>query len=181
MKENHKNEVMSWVKTIVFAFIVVFVCRQFLFTPITVKGESMSPTFEDNQKVVISKTSKIERFDIVVFKSPNMKDNYIKRVIGLPGDKIEVKDDVLYIDGKAYEEPYLNANKEKILFGQLTEDFTLEQNTESSRVPEGYYFVMGDNRLRSYDSRMFGFIAKDELLGEVKLRVFPLGRSSVIK
>ncbi|TQR21632.1 signal peptidase I [Psychrobacillus vulpis] len=174
MKENNKKELVSWIKTIIFAFILVFVCRQFLFSPITVKGESMSPTFEDNNKVVISKTSTIGRFDIIVFKSPDKKDNYIKRVIGLPGDQIEVKDDVLYINGKLYEEPYLQMKKKDLLFGQLTEDFSLEQITGKTKVPKGYYFVMGDNRLQSYDSRIFGFISEEALLGEVKFRLFPL-------
>lgn len=174
MKASHKNELISWIKTLIFAFIVVFGCHQFLFSPITVKGESMEPTFGDNNKVVISKTSKIERFDVIVFKSPNLKDNYIKRVIGLPGDQIEVKDDVLYINGKAYDEPYLKQEKIDLPFGQLTGDFSLKQLTGVSEVPKGNYFVMGDNRLISYDSRFFGFVSQDSVLGEVKFRFSPL-------
>ncbi|WP_050616199.1 signal peptidase I [Bacillus testis] len=169
-----KNEIFSWIKSIVFALVIVFVCRQFLFTPVTVSGESMMPTFEDHNKVIVSKISKIKRFDVVVFKSPESDDNYIKRVIGLPGDTIKVKGDVLYINGRAYEEPYLNQYKEALPIGtHLTDDFTLAEKTGKTQVPEGTIFVMGDNRRNSNDSRMFGFISDKAVMGEVKFRFFP--------
>ena len=103
MQNRTKKEVYSWITSIAFALIVAFICRQFIFTPTTVHGESMSPTFEDENKVILSKTSDIQRFDIIVFHAPDSDENYIKRVIGLPGDSVEMKDDVLYINGKVYE------------------------------------------------------------------------------
>lgn len=169
MQENTKKEVYSWVKSIAFAFIIAFLCRQFIFTPNTVHGESMSPTFEDENKIILSKTSEIQRFDIIVFHAPDSDENYIKRVIGLPGDQIKVKDDVLYINGKVYEEPYLEKGKKDNILDKFTNDFSLD-----STVPENSLFVLGDNRLVSKDSRIFGCIPKDSVIGEVKFRYYPL-------
>lgn len=175
MKESTKKEVYSWVKSIAFAFIIAFVCRQFLFTPSTVLGASMSPTFHDQDRVVVSKLSEIQRFDVIVFDAPDSENEYyIKRVIGLPGDRVEMKDDVLYINGKALEESYLIENKEENLFNRLTEDFSLQEKTGVSKVPEDMLFVMGDNRLHSKDSRAFGFIPYETVIGEVKFRYYPL-------
>ncbi|MGE6375733.1 signal peptidase I [Peribacillus muralis] len=182
MKESTKKEVYSWVKSIVFAFIFVFICRQLLFTPTTVLGASMSPTFQDQDKVVVSKTTEIQRSDVIVFHAPDVDGkDYIKRVIGLPGDSIDVKDDVLYINGKAVEEPYLNVNKEDNPFNKLTEDFSLPEKTGESKVPKDMLFVMGDNRLNSKDSRIFGFISYDSIVGEVKFRFYPLQEIGIPK
>lgn len=175
MKESTKREIYSWIKSIVFALIIVLICRQFLFTPTTVSGESMLPTFQHKDRVIISKMTKIQRFDIVVFDAPDIDgDYYIKRVIGLPGDHIEMKNDVLYINEEAVEEPYLIENKEDNPFHILTEDFSLQEKTGESAVPQDMLFVMGDNRLRSKDSRSLGFIPSDSIIGEVKFRYFPL-------
>lgn len=174
MEEKTKNEIYSWVKSIIIAFILAFLCTNFLFAPTTVKGESMSPTFEDKDKVLISKISEIERFDIIVFNAPDADERYIKRVIGLPGDTIEMDNDILYVNGKAYKEKYLDENRKETPLSKLTENFTLEELTGETKVPEGKLFVLGDNRLESYDSRRFGFIASEEVIGEVKFRFFPL-------
>lgn len=174
MREETKNEIYSWIKSLAFAFILAFLCRSFLFSPTTVHGESMEPTFQDQDRLIISKTAKIERFDMIVFDAPDADEHYVKRVIGLPGDSVEVKDDILYINGKAMEEPYLKENKEKSVLSKLTGDFTLEEMTGKAKVPNGYYFVMGDNRLYSKDSRYFGFISEESVLGEVKFRYYPL-------
>lgn len=174
MRENIKKELYSWVKSVILAFILAFLCTNFLFAPTTVQGESMSPTFEDKDKVLLSKISEIERFDIIVFNAPDTDKRYIKRVIGLPGDTIEMKDDVLYVNGKAYEETYLEEHKEEISFAKLTGDFTLKEITGKERVPKGKLFVLGDNRLKSNDSRLFGFISAEEVIGEVKFRFYPL-------
>ncbi|MGG4268419.1 signal peptidase I [Peribacillus simplex] len=182
MKESTKKEIYSWVKTIVFTFIIVFICRQLLFTPTTVKGASMSPTFQNKDKVVVSKMTEIQRFDVIVFDAPDVDGKkYIKRVIGLPGDSIDMKDDVLYINGKPVEEPYLHANKEDNPFDKLTEDFSLQEKTGKSKVPKNMLFVMGDNRLESKDSRIFGLISYDSIVGEVKFRFYPLQEIGIPK
>ncbi|MCM3729142.1 signal peptidase I [Neobacillus cucumis] len=175
MNVRTKKEIYSWLKSIAFAFIITIICRQFIFTPTTVFGESMSPTFQDEDRVVISKMSEIQRFDVIVFDAPDLEGkHYIKRVIGLPGDSIEMKDDVLYINGEVLQEPYLIENKRENILNRLTEDFSLQEKTGVSKVPEGRLFVMGDNRLKSKDSRIFGYVSCDAVIGEVKFRYYPL-------
>ncbi|MFJ7745440.1 signal peptidase I [Peribacillus sp. NPDC097295] len=163
-----KKEIVSWMKSILIALIVVFICRQFLFVPVTVKGESMEPTFENSDRIVVTKVGNIEHSDMVVFHAPDAEKEYIKRVIGLEGDRVKMKDDMLYINGKPYKEPYVKSNKEQIPPDEnLTENFDV-------KVPEGSLFVMGDNRRHSWDSRRFGVISEDSLVGKVEFRFFPL-------
>lgn len=170
-KKHITKELLSWFISICVAFTIVLICKHYLFSPVVVDGESMEPTYQDEDVLIISKISDIQRFDQIVFKSPVNDNYYIKRVIGLPGDTIEMKDDVLYINGEKYNEPYVNRKEEAL---QYTEDFTLEQLTGKETVPEGYVFVLGDNRLHSGDSRHYGFIAMDEILGVSKVRIFPI-------
>lgn len=88
MNKNIKQEIWSWANAIVFCLLLFIICRQFLFVPIVVDGKSMMPTLENNNRVLVSKINNIDRFDVVVFHSPVSSDYYIKRVIGLAGDKI---------------------------------------------------------------------------------------------
>lgn len=180
MQASTKKEVYSWIKSIVFALAIVFICRAFIFTPVVVKGESMEPTFENKDRLVINKLSAIERFDMIVFKEPVKDEQYIKRVIGLPGDSVEMRDDVLYINGKSYEEPYVKGNN-NIKFNKVTGDFTLKELTGNEKVPNGYLFVLGDNRLNSKDSRELGFISTDSVIGEVKYQYYPLQEVGIPK
>ncbi|OLN22210.1 signal peptidase I [Domibacillus antri] len=175
-----RAEVISWIKTIVLAVVLTAAGKYFFFEGLVVHGESMSPTFKDEDKVIVSKMSEIERFDQIVFRAPDSDNNYIKRVIGVPGDTVEMKDDVLYINGKAVDEPYLDENKKSVLVGQkLTGDFTLAEVTAHDTVPDGYLFVLGDNRTVSKDSRMFGFIREESVIGEVQLRFYPLNEIKI--
>jgi len=181
-KKNVKNEIYSWVKALVLALIIAFLVRAFLFSPTVVLGESMSPTLENNDKVIINKISDIQRFDIVMFNAPDSNEYYVKRVIGLPGDTVEVRDDVLYINGEAVDEPYLYEDREdKGLFGTFTADFTLQEMTGKIKVPEKSIFVLGDNRINSRDSRSFGFVPEESILGEVKFQIYPLDDIGVPK
>jgi signal peptidase I len=176
VKENTKKEVFSWIKTIVFTLVVIFIFRTFLFTSINVSGDSMVPTFEDKDRLLVNKTAKVERFDMIVFDAPDSDSLYIKRVIGLPGDSVEVKNDVLYINGEEVKEPYIKENKEDSPSDLITGNFTLEELTGETQVPEGKLFVMGDNRLYSKDSREFGFITNDSVIGEASFRYFPFNK-----
>ena len=181
-KSNKIDDIYSWIKSIVFAFLIALLVRHFLFSPTVVLGESMLPTFEKGDIVLINKLSDIQRFDIVVFEAPDAKELYVKRVIGLPGDTIEVIDDVLYINGDAIHEPYLDDNRlNQNVFGNFTKDFTLQEMTGKTKVPEKSFFVLGDNRINSKDSRSFGFIREESLIGEVKLRIYPLDKLGLPK
>ena len=101
---NKKNGIREWIKVLVIAVILAVIIRQFLIAPIVVDGFSMMPTLKDTDRMIVNKSSYVigepKRFDIIVFQAPDGND-YIKRVIGLPGDKIEYKEDTLYINGKA--------------------------------------------------------------------------------
>ncbi len=117
----------------------------------------MNPNLENNDYVVLKKRNlKIQRFDIVVFKKNNKY--FIKRVIGLPNEKIEYKGNVLSVDGSIISESYDVG---------ITDDFCLEE-----KIPKGMYFVLGDNRKYSDDSRMYGYIKHDEIIGVVVFKLF---------
>lgn len=180
-----KNELWEWIKALVIAFIIAVLIRYILFTPIVVDGDSMMPTLKDGDRMIVNKIGytigEPDRFDIVVFHAPEGKD-YIKRVIGLPGDTIEYKDDQLYINGKAYDEPYLDEYKSQLTEGTLTQDFTLQEIDPTLEViPEGYVFVMGDNRRYSKDSRHIGIVSQDELIGNTSIIFWPIGDIKIVK
>ncbi len=172
-EKSTKKELFSWVIAIVFGIVIAFVCREYVFSPVVVKGASMIPTYENKDVIIVSKISNFDRFDHVVFKAPYEDEYYIKRVIGLPGDTVEMKEDVLIVNGVEYEEPYVNRKTETPMQQRITENFTLEELTGENKVPEGFIFVLGDNRLKSADSRHYGLIPIDSILGESKLRIFP--------
>lgn len=174
MSEQVMSEIKSWIKSILFAFALAFLCHHFIFSPTVVKGDSMAPTFQDDDRVIVSKISDLNRSDLVVFHAPEQENkDYIKRVIGLPGDTIEMIDDVLYINGEVVIEGYLHENKQNATTHKLTGDFTLFEITGKTEVPEGSLFVLGDNRIVSKDSRYFGFISMESVVGVVKFRIYP--------
>ena len=183
MKE--KNELWEWTKALLIAFAIAAVIRYFLFTPIAVDGESMMPTLENGDRMIVNKIGyKIgepKRFDIVVFHAPEKK-NYIKRVIGLPGETLEYKNDQLYINGEPIDEPYLDAYKSQITEGTLTEDFSLKDiGVNLEEVPEGFVFVMGDNRRYSKDSRHIGLVDQKEIIGNTSLIFWPFSEIKIVK
>lgn len=172
MEAKTKKELISWIKTIAITVILLFITRTYLFTAVTVNGASMSPTFADSDKVLVNRISKIQHFDMIVFDAPESEKLYIKRVIWLLGGSIEMKNDILYINGEAIGEPYIEENRKEFPLDKLTGDFTLEELTNERTVPEGKLFVMGDNLMHSKDSRIFGFIDEDSLSGEVFFPTF---------
>ncbi|MDP4083016.1 MAG: signal peptidase I [Bacillota bacterium] len=171
-----KNELWEWTKALLIAVILAAVIRYFLFAPIVVDGLSMMPTLKDQDRMIVNKLSyeigKPHRFDIIVFHAPEGKD-YIKRVIGLPGDNIEYKNDTLYVNGKAYKEPYLDEYKKQVADGPLTGSF-------KEKVPKGEIFVMGDNRRFSKDSRHIGPVPLSKVVGKTSVVYWPLKDSHFI-
>ncbi|MDQ0427996.1 signal peptidase I [Planomicrobium stackebrandtii] len=177
MFEDPVEESISWMRVIFLTVLIVLVSRHFLFEPVAVHGESMMPTFEDDDKVMLVKIYSIENFDMIVFTAPNGV-NFIKRVIGVPGDRISMEDDQLYVNGKAEAEPYLDKNKklaEQQGLSRLTEDF------KEFTVPAESYYVLGDNRLNSMDSRVLGVISRDSIVGEVKIRLAPFNHVGIVE
>ncbi|MFJ7752361.1 signal peptidase I [Peribacillus muralis] len=177
MGKTNKNSLSDWIKAAVIAFVIYILIRTFFFSSYDVEGKSMQPTLEDGNKLVVNKITyqihDIHRFDIIVFHA-NSKEDYVKRVIGIAGDRIRYKNDWLYVNGKKVEEPYLEKWKEGFPDQDFTGDFTLKELTGGTTVPEGKLFVMGDNRLESADSRHFGFIPVQNVVGKVDVRYWPL-------
>lgn len=160
-----------------------------LFYPFQVVGDAMSPTLESGDQLVLINLPEVNRFDIVVFPAPNgTGEEYVKRIIGLPGDEITYFQDDLYINGEKVEEHYLESLKEESN-QSLTSDFTLFSLTGEATVPEDMYFVMGDNRRISKDSRVFGFIPAEQIEGFIpdsqieatsELRIWLLNNMGII-
>ena len=162
---------MDILETIVFVGSLFIVVYLFILQPNQVKGASMEPTFETSDYIFTSKITykfrQPERGDVVVFKSPSNPDiEYIKRVIGLPGDTVLISNSEVYVDGKQLQEPYIAAKT------NLWEGGYAKDNVAIS-IPPGDIWVMGDNRPRSSDSREFGPIPIDTVIGQVLYRYFP--------
>ena len=167
--------IWSWIWSFIVAFIIVGGVYFFLGRPFTVSGASMYPTLHNGDRMVLSKVGDIHRFDVVILKAPDENVEYIKRVIGMPGDTIEMKSGVLYINGKKVDQPFINTEalaKQTVFM----DDFTLESLSGESKVPEGKYFVLGDNRGVSKDSRMIGFIDRSAIEGKAVFTIWPFGR-----
>lgn len=185
-KKQEIGQAWEWIKALAVALVLALLIRHFLFTPIIVDGISMMPTLQDGDRLIANKIgyklNGVERFDIVVFKATEEKD-YIKRIIGLPGDHIEYKDDVLYINGEVYSEPYLDEKKKEVTDGPHTYDFDIKTlaSTTSEVVPEGYYFVLGDNRRNSEDSRLIGFVSAADIIGKANVVFWPLDGIRVVE
>ncbi|MBP2057069.1 signal peptidase I [Lactobacillus colini] len=175
----------SWGKSILQILIMViifmgiyFLLFRFVFSNETVSGPSMQPTFENGDRIIAVRHSSLQRGDIVILKAPDEPGAlYIKRIIGLPGDTIKSKNDVMYINGKPIKQPYLKEYEKRLPKGELyTNNFSLKQLFGVNKVPKDSYFVMGDHRNVSKDSRMIGFIKRSAIVGEVKLRYYPFNQ-----
>jgi signal peptidase I len=179
-----KSTLWEWIKAILIAVVLAWIIRQFFFAPILVDGVSMSPTLHDRDRMIVNKIGyhigEPKRFDIIVFQATEDKD-YIKRIIGLPGDEIEYRNDILYINGKPYKEPYLDEEKKQLSDGPLTYDFKLEEITGKKKVPKGQLFVLGDNRRFSKDSRTIGTISMDQVIGKANILYWPFKDARIVK
>lgn len=175
--------------------------RIFLWQFVKVDGHSMDPTLADKEQLVVLKQTKINRFDIVVANEEEggQKKKIVKRVIGMPGDVIKYKNDTLTINNKKTEEPYLKEYttlfkkdklQEKYSYNPLFQDlaqsstaFTTDSNGSSeftTVVPKGHYYLVGDDRIVSKDSRAVGSFKKSTIVGEVKFRFWPIRRFGTI-
>lgn len=171
------------------------ISRLFFWQPVKVEGHSMDPTLAHGERLIVLKHTKIDRFDIVVAKEKEngQTKEIVKRIIGMPGDEVTYKNDHLFINGKAVKEDYLSQyisafKKDKLeksysynsLFQELARNasaFTTNRDGQTEftvKIPEGEYYLLGDDRIVSRDSREVGNFKKSDFTGEVKLRYWPL-------
>jgi len=173
LSDKAKKEIREWIVSMAAAVAVVLLLRTFLFTIIRVDGPSMLETLQNNDRLMVSvldmRLNGPERFDVVILKYPNRRENFVKRVIGLPGDTLEVREGVLYINGEATPEPYLDDGC-TVRFGKASSNFG------PIVMGDDEYFVMGDNRDNSNDSRGVGVITGDMFVGKVRHIIWPLSR-----
>lgn len=176
LSEHAKHEIIDWIKSIVAALLIVLVVRSFFFTLIRVDGDSMLETLHDRDRLFVTvldcKISGPQRFDVVICHYPNREENFVKRVIGVPGDTVEVKNGMLYVNGIEYPEEYLD--------DAMVSRFRMGKFDFSTALGEGEYFVMGDHRDNSNDSRYVGTLTKDMFVGIVRARIWPLNNISGI-
>ena len=156
MKDKTKAFIKELIPYIVILIVVVLI-RSFIVTPVKVSGESMYPTLKGTEVMILNKLDKkYERYDIVVVKSSD--GDIIKRVYGLPGETIECENNTIYINGKKIEDEYGHGKT---------------MNFKKYELGDNEYFVLGDNRMNSKDSRIFGPFKEDEIKGTTKLVIFP--------
>lgn len=186
-EENSSKEWIGWVKALVVALLLTFLVRTFLFIPIAVEGPSMEPNLVDRDHVIINKLnyqiSDPKRFDVVVFHATTEKD-YIKRVIGLPGETVDIIDEVLYINNEPIDEVHLDEALALLGEGQkYTYDFSLTDDIPGGYevIPDNHLLVLGDNRDNSTDSRRLGLISYDELVGSAEFIYWPFNRIGIVK
>lgn len=164
---NHKNNFKELLPYIAI-LVTVIILKMFVFTTIRVNGSSMDPTLKNKDLMILDKISyrfnKIKRNDIVVVKTKN--DKLIKRVIGLPGESIKYENNTLYINDKEYRD---------LVNWTTTDDFDITE-FGIDKIPENCYFVMGDNRPDSIDSRIIGPVKKDDIIGHAVFTIFPFSR-----
>ena len=202
-KQKEENE--SWGRfvldiVIIWAVLmgIFFLLFRFVLSNDTVSGPSMQPSFENGQRLISVRHAQIKRGEVVIVKAPDEPGAlYIKRVIGMPGEKIVSKNNQIYINNKKLSQPWLTQGKKMIdagsdTFYSATQNFTMKSLARSrqfqqyytksqlnyinkyNRIPKETYFVMGDHRSVSKDSRYIGTIKRKNVVGVVKLRYWPL-------
>lgn len=164
-KEKKRNYWLEWGKTIFISILIALFIKTFVLSTSIVDGESMAPTLNDGNRIVFNKfiylIDKPKRGDIVIIKKP--LKSYVKRIIALPGETVEVREDALYINHEVYEQDF------------ITDDLIKRTGSVGpTKVPSDSYYVMGDNRPISKDSRnALGFIKEDQIIGRSEIIYFP--------
>lgn len=160
--------------------LAVILIRTYIVTPVIVRGDSMYSTLEDGEVLFLSKitykVSDINRFDIVVLD--DLDDLIIKRIIGMPGDKVVYKDGIMYINDEELKEDYNDFIMEDFDVDSICEINGIECN---GVIPDNMYLVLGDNRMVSADSRVKGLFSKEQILGKTIFRVWPLNRVGITR
>jgi signal peptidase I len=160
---------LSWVRDLAFSVLIAVILIVFIYQPVKVEGTSMMPTLTDQERIFINKFTyhfglgSIERGDMVVFWFPlDPSKSYIKRVIGVPGDTVRIDAGQVFVNGHGLAEGY------------VPDDYRDRVSWEEHRVPPGEYFVLGDHRSSSSDSRTWGFVKRDAIYGKAVFVYWPL-------
>lgn len=173
MEKEKIKKILRDVLPYLIVILLVVIVRTFIITPAVVDGNSMLPGLQDNNIIILNKLdyklNDINRFDVVVVNYNGEK--LVKRIIGLPGEHVEYKDNNLYVNGFIISEDFNH---------ETTHDFKLESIGYLS-IPGDKYFVVGDNRNDSTDSRVLGLIDRNDILGSVSFRIFPVSKIGKIK
>ncbi len=163
-----RSSAFELLKTLVLVLVLVVTIRAFVVEAYVINGKSMEPTFHDSERLLISKFAprfeELERGDIVIFQHGDDEKRLIKRVIGLPGDEVEIRGGFVHVNGKRLDEPYLEDS-----------DRDPTSNYGPRIVPPDHYFVLGDNRPTSNDSRReaVGFIGREQIIGKALILFYP--------
>ncbi len=175
-----KKEVFDLIKIFAICFVTVYLLTTFLIKPIRVDGSSMYPTLIDGEigltNVFSAKFKDIDRFDIVIVHNKEKDEYWVKRVIGIPHDTLYVKDEVLYINGEAQDESFLHEEYVQSFqnSGVFTEDFG------PITLQDGEYYLLGDNRPRSDDSRRHGAFQREDIIGKGVFVLFPFNKMKIV-
>ena len=174
-KKDVKKEILSWILTLGSAVIIALLIRTFLFEPIRVDGNSMNDTLANGEIMFVTKPEywfgDPQAGDVVICRYPGRTEYFVKRLMGVPGDEIEIKSNVVYRNGQALDEPYLTPSRNSDGFSMAP-----------YRLEEGQYFVMGDNRNNSHDSRNYyshtkpAALTRDQIVGHVRFVLFPFDK-----
>jgi signal peptidase I len=177
--------VVEWLVVIAGAVLLALLIKAFVLQAFFIPSLSMASTLEKGDRVLVNKLSytfgDVDRGDIVVFERPPTETagdipDLIKRVVGLPGESIVIKDDIVYVDGRALDEPYLD---DAVITSTASTPLKCS-DTEPCVVPPDYVWVMGDNRPDSKDSRFFGAIPESSIVGRSFVRIWPLDRLGML-
>ncbi|MBO0475300.1 signal peptidase I [Enterococcus sp. DIV0840] len=175
-KQKRKYLLFEFLGAIAITSILVLLMSVFLFSLPKVEGYSMVSTLRDGDRVYVNKIGKLKTFELVYVQIPGTKGKEVRRIIGMPGQKVTYKNDQLQIDGQDREEKFIFDEKQTSQEnGRLyTDDFSIFTLTGVSEIPEGKYLVLGDNRPYSVDSRQYGLIDQKDIIGVVEMRILPL-------
>ena len=171
-KKTVGQEILSWILTFAVAIALALVIRTFIFEPVRVDGHSMDYTLSDNEYMIVTKYDYLlgepERFDVIICHYPERgRTNFVKRLVGMPGDTVSMLNGTLYVNGEAIDEPYIT-NK-------------ANYNMQAYTLKDDEYFVLGDNRSSSNDSHIIGPISREQIKGHVRCVAFPFKNARTVK
>ncbi|MFD2307317.1 signal peptidase I [Enterococcus termitis] len=166
--QRRKQILRDTILTAVITLLMTVVIGSFFFKVITVQGFGMIPTLRNGDILLVQKNNEFQRFDLAVFVNEKNKTQ-VRRIIGLPGEKIAYKEDILYVNDQPIDEKFIvdEVNESQRNGKNFTEDFTSEDLTSTKIIPDGYYLVLGDNRSYATDSRVYGLISLENMIGKI--------------